>query len=301
MEYIKQKFVDGQTLKADHLNHMEDGIYNLSTNGGGGVKSYNDLADVPCKTESTRFIGFENKTVEIAETVREGSGYLYYIGLIEGDLGELGSTTGSDFGATSDFNVDQGDRAVIVFDGVKYESEVSVFANYLWLGKAELTTYQDGMPGYMTGENIPIGICGTENGFIIGVEEDYVGTHEISIYVYKDNVTPLPEKYIPDSVATKEYVHENSPLKKWETYDTTPTISAGETALTDQFSTRVVVEPIMAIVVGEYTDSDGGKHTIPLNWSVTGSFINITLNEALEYDVYPTVYSNHQFSKYYAM
>jgi hypothetical protein len=29
-EYIKQNFTSGQVLKAEHLNHMEDGIENLS-------------------------------------------------------------------------------------------------------------------------------------------------------------------------------------------------------------------------------------------------------------------------------
>ena len=29
MSYTKQNFKDGQTLKAEHLNHMEDGIVNL--------------------------------------------------------------------------------------------------------------------------------------------------------------------------------------------------------------------------------------------------------------------------------
>ena len=42
MTYIRQNFTSGQTLKADHLNHMEEGIANA-----GGVTSWNDLEDKP--------------------------------------------------------------------------------------------------------------------------------------------------------------------------------------------------------------------------------------------------------------
>lgn len=42
MSYNKLGFVSGQTLKAEHLNHMEEGIANA-----GGVTSWNDLTDKP--------------------------------------------------------------------------------------------------------------------------------------------------------------------------------------------------------------------------------------------------------------
>ena len=46
-EYIKQNFESGQILKAEHLNHMEDGITALSDkvsnlNGGNPDWSQND-------------------------------------------------------------------------------------------------------------------------------------------------------------------------------------------------------------------------------------------------------------------
>lgn len=293
-----------ELVKYDWIMLKELGVISgggSDTPSGGGVSSWNDLTDKPFSTESTEFIGFENKTVEITQMEHDVSGYMYYIGLVEGSLGELGTTTGSGMEDTCNFNVENGDRVVIVFDGVKYESKVRVFANYLWLGKAELTTYRNNMPGYMTGENIPVGICGTENGFIIGVEEDYVGTHEISLYVYDDVVTPLEEKYIPETVATKEYVLKNLSLKRWETDDTTPVIPAGETVMPDQFTKWGSSEPPILIVCGEYTDGDGMRHLIPLKWVVDGSFVKIMLDEALEYDVYPVVYSTVRVSKYYPM
>lgn len=42
MSYNKLGFTSGQTLKAEHLNHMEEGIANA-----GGVSSWNDLTDKP--------------------------------------------------------------------------------------------------------------------------------------------------------------------------------------------------------------------------------------------------------------
>ncbi len=42
MSYNKLGFTSGQTLKAEHLNHMEEGIANA-----GGVTSWNDLEDKP--------------------------------------------------------------------------------------------------------------------------------------------------------------------------------------------------------------------------------------------------------------
>lgn len=42
MSYNKLGFTKGQTLKAEHLNHMEEGIANA-----GGVSSWNDLTDKP--------------------------------------------------------------------------------------------------------------------------------------------------------------------------------------------------------------------------------------------------------------
>lgn len=37
MAYEKQNFTDGQTLKAEHLNHMEEGIAKAHEQSGGGV------------------------------------------------------------------------------------------------------------------------------------------------------------------------------------------------------------------------------------------------------------------------
>lgn len=32
MSYVKQEFTDGQVLKAEHLNHIEEGIYTAEEN-----------------------------------------------------------------------------------------------------------------------------------------------------------------------------------------------------------------------------------------------------------------------------
>lgn len=288
-----------ELVKYDWLELREYGVISGGSSEG-GVTSYNDLTDVPCKTVSTKFVGFENKVVEIFEETSEYNDYVYYSGLIEGALGELGTTTGSGWGCTCDFNVRQDDRYVIIVDGVEYQGKISVFANYIFAGTPQLVNSSGSM--HNSGATAPIGIVATEKGFLIGMTEEFNGTTpDVSFYVYKDNVSKLDEKYIPDIyVKNKDY---DNILKfvKWETYDTNPVITAGETVLNDQFTDYSAFGSNVIIVHGEYTDGDGTKHTIPLNWSKSGSLITITLNEAIEYDVYPVVYSIFQFCKYYPM
>lgn len=66
MSYEKLGFVSGQTLKAEHLNHMEDGIAN-----SGGVTSWNDLSDRPFYEEVKMGNVVENYTVEVTEGYAE--------------------------------------------------------------------------------------------------------------------------------------------------------------------------------------------------------------------------------------
>jgi hypothetical protein len=67
MSYNKLGFVSGQTLKAEHLNHMEDGIANA-----GGVKSWNDLEDKPFY-EETKVATFEFESFESEEVFLDGA------------------------------------------------------------------------------------------------------------------------------------------------------------------------------------------------------------------------------------
>ena len=67
MSYEKLGFTSGQVLKAEHLNHIEDGIANA-----GGVTSWNDLEDKPFGEEVTEPIVFdgnvEGKVTVLAPT-----------------------------------------------------------------------------------------------------------------------------------------------------------------------------------------------------------------------------------------
>lgn len=62
MSYEKLGFVSGQTLKAEHLNHMEEGIANA-----GGVTSWNDLQDKPFGEEPRMEIMSEIKFTDIGD------------------------------------------------------------------------------------------------------------------------------------------------------------------------------------------------------------------------------------------
>lgn len=62
MSYNKLGFTSGQTLKAEHLNHMEEGIANAS-----GVSSWNDLTDKPFYDETLEPITWDGNTEGLVE------------------------------------------------------------------------------------------------------------------------------------------------------------------------------------------------------------------------------------------
>ena len=61
-EYIKQNFISGQILKAEHLNHMEDGIEQLSE--GMALKS-----DIPSDEHINELISIALASFTNAEEV----------------------------------------------------------------------------------------------------------------------------------------------------------------------------------------------------------------------------------------
>ena len=61
MAYIKQNFTDGQTLKAEHLNHIEDGIVNAVNN------NENILSQAKEYTDSQRIAYDDRKSLTICE------------------------------------------------------------------------------------------------------------------------------------------------------------------------------------------------------------------------------------------
>lgn len=79
-EYIKQNFTKGQTLKADHLNHMEDGIASVAerVNGlsGGAGTDWNE-------NDPTSASYVQNRT--------------HWVEIIEGNAEFDGNLTGREF------------------------------------------------------------------------------------------------------------------------------------------------------------------------------------------------------------
>ena len=298
-----------------------DNLVPIGGGGTGGVSSFNDLPDKPFGTESTRFIGFENKTVKITEEVNE-NGYSYYSAYIDGDLGELGSTTGAGMDDTHQWNFEIGSRCVIVVDGVEYESDIMDFAGYLFFGKYQLAPCGVGV--YTEDCDAPIGIAATENGFTIGMTSEYVGTHEISLYVYDDVDIPLHEKYIPETIKRVNNAVElfEIDIQDGQEYK----IPAGSTfaTLTPFFNFGVdslskATNNFVYVAVGDYIiqdqDVESGKWTaksVQLDCSIDKTIyydsynnrymgtgvVNITIPEPLDYDVNIALYSNPQIIVY---
>lgn len=92
MSYEKLGFVSGQTLKAEHLNHMEDGIANIS---------WNDLQDRPFWKEPKKVSVFPDGQPLTVETIDDGTFNI----------------------AQNWFFVPPDVTSYVVFDGVEYECE----------------------------------------------------------------------------------------------------------------------------------------------------------------------------------
>lgn len=103
MSYNKLGFTSGQTLKAEHLNHMEDGIAKATT------PSWNDLADKPFYSELVEGAPEFNGDLTDKEYIDVGDGILT-VKMSDTPLTMeqlLGSTVvvklnGSDFGVDED-------------------------------------------------------------------------------------------------------------------------------------------------------------------------------------------------------
>lgn len=311
MEYIKQNFVDGQTLKADHLNHMEDGIANAS---GGGGSSWNDLTDKPFYHKSTPTVGMEKQTIEI---VQKESGYGTVFGGTTNGFGDIIASVSPDTGKGCSFttNFEAGDKIVVTLDGVDYETILT----------------NNGAHGYYAGNGMYY--CGyntsaddtswsfyftllNESGFDVWMSEENVGTHEISIQVYREEHKNLDEEFIPDTIVRVG----TAPTIKPSLPGGAHVIPAGETHATNwssQVSTNIYLEigaPIeydtpFILATGEYVDSEGVKHFVDgIRWKLTereiGEWIGKNLvilvveffiDEPFDYDITVNFVSNYEF------
>lgn len=85
MSYTKQNFKDGQTLKAEHLNHIEDGIANLEQNAGSAgseplivtVQAGDDGELVSTHTNEDILAAFESGRMVSCVYIYEETGEIY--------------------------------------------------------------------------------------------------------------------------------------------------------------------------------------------------------------------------------
>lgn len=65
MAYKKQNFVDGQVLKAEHLNHIEEGINNATNTAEKSVSfEYQNLSDAQKKQSRTNIGAIAKEDIE---------------------------------------------------------------------------------------------------------------------------------------------------------------------------------------------------------------------------------------------
>jgi hypothetical protein len=134
MSYEKLGFTSGQTLKAEHLNHMEEGIANA-----GGVTSWNDLEDKPFGESSGEVVLFDGTavdgdTLKIKSLLELGKEYIvvfdgvtYNLVAFDDDgFTTIGASYSSDF-SEYDFSAcnDNGEVTVFFVDSNEHSLRIS--------------------------------------------------------------------------------------------------------------------------------------------------------------------------------
>ena len=288
MNYTKQNFVDGQTLKADHLNHIEDGIYNLSTNGGGGVSSWNDLTDKPFGYEEKKLVCCENVTVEISEyPIWEET---YYQGFFP--LGEFGTAIPDSKGYIREFYVTSEDTVKVTFNGVVYEVKpIEYMSGDLCFGNTTLS-YNSFEP---ENEELPFFIRTYQDKMEILTTADYVGSNTLTCTCEKVFTNTIEDKFIPDTI-----VREHDLIFKYVNTFTIINAEIGMRTAYGFYTGGQIVMPYYT-VVGKYVDSDGLAHIIPVKARLSQEsadsatwLFTFELENEIEYDLQITVCSNYQ-------
>ena len=196
MSYEKLGFVSGQTLKAEHLNHMEEGIANA-----GGVSSWDELADKPFYSEIVEgAVPFDG---DLTDKEYYDMGDFIIVKMSDDILTEeqlIGSTAVvkhniQDLGATGDTTVE----FIIAADFVhKQELDSSCF---MIMAMSELEVpaviVLKGDLSAALGVSIPEGTY-----FVyIPMDEEYCYTHYLScINGMKEVIVPIDEKFVPNSI-----------------------------------------------------------------------------------------------------
>ena len=168
MSYKKLGFVSGQTLKAEHLNHMEEGIAKA-----GSSVSWDDLNDKPFgKTIDFKSV-FEFIGVEaIVDEYSNGAAFYY------------------DANAYLPFNI--GDAFIVELNGVQYETTVQNFYFGDYLGNQNLAWALHHNNTY-DGTGLPFGIL-NKNGVYLIVPE--AGTYDLKICISENKVKTIDTEFL---------------------------------------------------------------------------------------------------------
>lgn len=115
MSYIKQNFASGQILKADQLNHIEEGIENIENK----MPPENPGAYQQLVTDADGNIAWEDK---LAYTTKEEQEFIPEVTIEKGWTGIL---TASVMGST-------GDRVIVTYNDVVYQGTLNTDNSTIW-------------------------------------------------------------------------------------------------------------------------------------------------------------------------
>lgn len=258
-----------------------------STPGGGGVTSWNDLTDKPF---------YEATEMVRSDIVEEGSYDASY---------EEGTGPYMLLGVSASHNY--GEAVTVVFDEKKYplnyngKKMYSDFEGAAYFGNASMMDSNlpdTGEPFVFTRTIFDDGYTPSEGDYIdlyCGYAATY-GAH--NIHIYKDAeqtvVKTLDEKFIPENVATKEFVEES----KFAVTDFVVSTDGdgntyvaywGENSYQARFATMsIAVDDIGYLYPMAYrydswderyyvfVDKDGGKHTIKVDMDNNATYVPAT-------------------------
>jgi hypothetical protein len=186
MSYNKLGFTSGQTLKAEHLNHMEDGIANIS---------WNDLTDKPFYEESMAPIIWDGNTE--GKEAMDGLAYLVYDKPIEAK---------ALIGATITVSAD----GEVVLQQVLYEKDiVDLSASNGFPKDSALMLAIDGV---LT-KPLAMIVNNQDTGYNIGVYFVNMNGEYVSSLEFPTIYKTIDENYIPDTFVKKDeaYTKDNTP------------------------------------------------------------------------------------------
>lgn len=280
--------------------------------GTGGVSSWNDLTDRPFYFESTPIAKLEKQTIEIKQRDNE---YGTYFGGITNGFGDIVTSvtnTGKGFGYNTAF--DEGNRFVVTIDGVEYEETVQGNGSYGYSFGSGVFYWGDNGPS--DDSTWPFYMSFGDTGFILWMSEDKVGSHDISIQVYDDELKKLDEKFIPDTIVRTGIVPYIEPQLPGGPH----TIHAGELIATNwsgmvyapiylELGAPIKYDTPFILATGEYVDSEGVKHFIDgIKWELTERVygelfgknlvelhVRFFIEEPFDYDITVKFVSNYEF------